>query len=723
MLGLFSLVLFSLYMMSDASQNSERFGRLYIGLLILNASILVALFIIINFHFIKLVLRAKKRQPGSRLTLRVVLFFVVLSLIPAATVYIFSVQLLQRGIDSWFDVSVERALEDALDLSRSSLDLHMRQLRKLTIPMAETLAETPNSLASLTLNDMLRNSGAVEMTLFGHNNRIIASSGEIASSIVPRIPSESVLRLVNDRVTYIGLDPVKDTGLQIRLVVPVSPTSQNAENRVFQVLYPFNERINDLANSVQGAFGKYNELVYLRTPLKQNFLLTLSLVLLIGMLFAVWAAIFLSGKLMSPISELAQGTKAVAAGDYHKRLPVGKKDDLGMLVLSFNQMTERLAQARDAAEHSQRIVEGQRAHLQTVLEHLSSGAMSLDLDLVLDTVNAAASQILGANLSEYAGYRLSDLGRLNPLLSRFCESLEPHLIEDKQDWAEQVVLFSSGGRKVLMCRGARLPNHANLPGGHVVVFDDVTALIQAQRDAAWGEVARRLAHEIKNPLTPIQLSAERLRRKLLPQLNPSESEILDRSTRTIVQQVESMKTMVNAFRDYARPPSMEVMPLDLNELISDVIELYHSNPTDAELELSLDQRSPLIKADGVRIRQLLHNLIKNSLEALQSVKGAVLCIQTQCSSESPLVNITVSDNGPGFPAELMDRLFEPYVTTKLKGNGLGLAIVKKIVEEHGGVVEAENSPGGGARVHIRLLSIERELADLPPTKLVKGMDS
>lgn len=713
--GLFSLVLFSLYMMSDASQNSERFGRLYIGLLILNASILVALFIVINFQLIKLVLRAKERQTGSRLTLRVVLFFVVLSLIPAATVYIFSVQLLQRGIDSWFDVSVERALEDALDLSRSSLDLHMRQLRKLTIPMAETLAETPNSLASLTLNDMLKSSGAVEMTLFGHHNRIIASSGEIASSIIPRTPSESVLRLVNDRVSYIGLDPVKDTGLQIRLVVPVSPTSQNAENRVLQVLYPFNERINDLANSVQGAFGKYNELVYLRTPLKQNFLLTLSLVLLIGVLFAVWAAIFLSGKLMSPISELAQGTKAVAAGDYHKRLPVGKKDDLGLLVLSFNQMTERLAQARDAAEHSQRIVEGQRAHLQTVLEHLSSGAMSLDLDLVLDTVNAAASQILGANLSEYTGYRLSDLGRLNPLLSRFCESLEPHLIkEDKQEWAEQVVLFSSGGRKVLMCRGARLPNHANLPGGHVVVFDDVTALIQAQRDAAWGEVARRLAHEIKNPLTPIQLSAERLRRKLLPQLNPPESEILDRSTRTIVQQVESMKTMVNAFRDYARPPSMEVTPLDLNELISDVIELYRSNPTDAELELSLDERSPLIKADGVRIRQLLHNLIKNSLEALQNVKDAVLRIQTQCSSESPLVNITVSDNGPGFPEELMDRLFEPYVTTKPKGNGLGLAIVKKIVEEHGGMVAAENGPEGGARVHIRLLSIERDLAERPP---------
>ena len=444
-LGLFALVLFSLYMMSDASQNSARFGRLYIGLLTLNASILLALFLIISFHLYKLVRQVNRRQPGSRLTLRVVLIFVLLSLIPPATVYLFSVQLLQRGIDSWFDVSVERALEDALDLSRSALDLHMRQLRKLTMPMAATLAETPNSLVPLTLNDMLRSSGAEEMTLFGHNNRIIASSGEIASAMIPRLPGESVLRLVNDRITYIGLDPLKDTGLQIRLVVPVSPTSQNTESRVLQVLYPFNERINDLATSVQSAFGKYNELVYLRTPLKQSFILTLSLVLLIGVLFAVWAAFFLSRSLMSPISELAQGTKAVAAGEYHKRLPVGKKDDLGLLVLSFNQMTERLAQARDAAEHSQRIVEGQRAHLQTVLEHLSSGVMSLDLDLVLDTVNAAASQILGVNLGDYTSYRLTELGQINAMLDRFCESLEPHLKSNAQEWGEQVVLFSGGG--------------------------------------------------------------------------------------------------------------------------------------------------------------------------------------------------------------------------------------------------------------------------------------
>ncbi|MEN8129045.1 MAG: ATP-binding protein [Pseudomonadota bacterium] len=709
-LGLFSLMVLSTYLISDASQNSARFGRLYIGLLAVNALILLVLFFIINVNLYKLIRQVIKRHPGSRLTLRLVVMFVVLALIPAVTVYVFSVQLLGRGIDSWFDVSVERALEDSLELSRSSLDLHMHQLRHLTQPMVRLLEDTPNSLAALTLSDMLRTSGAAEMTLFGDDNRIIASSGGFTASLIPRMPGERVLRLISDRSVYMGLDPIKDIGLHIHLVLPVSATRQNPEYRVFQVLYPFNEHINELANSVQGAFGKYNELVYLRTPLKQSFILTLSLVLLIGVLFAVWAALYSSRKLMAPISELAEGTKSVAAGEYHKRLPVGNRDDLGLLVMSFNQMTVRLAAARDAAEVSQRIVESQRTHLQTVLEHLSSGVMSFNLNMVMDTVNAAATHIMGVDLGKYRGGNLMALAKVNSMLGRFCGSIEPHLQGKAQEWQEQVVLFSGAGRKILMCRGAQLPTHGNLPGGHVVVFDDVTTLIKAQRDAAWSEVARRLAHEIKNPLTPIQLSAERLRRKLLPRLDSDEATVLDRSTRTIVQQVESMKTMVNAFGDYARPASMETEPLDLNELIANVVELYRSNPIQASIVIKLAPGRPHIEADSVRIRQILHNLIKNSLEALEGVDQPVLSIETQCGEESistRYVDIKVADNGPGFPPQLMERLFEPYVTGKLKGNGLGLAIVKKIVEEHGGMVQAENETNGGACVRIRLLLVER----------------
>jgi nitrogen fixation/metabolism regulation signal transduction histidine kinase len=708
-LGLFALLMVSLYFMGDATQNATHFGRLYIWLLLLNTLFLAVLIYLIGINLISLLRQVIARQPGSRLTLRLMLMSVILAVVPVAIVYTFSIRMLNQGIDSWFDVRVDNALKDALELSRSSLDLVMRQLKQQTEPMVKYLADVPDGLTPLTLHDLQRDSGAVELTLFGADSRIIATSSEMSGSIVPRLPSDTILNLVTQGGSYVGLDPAKHSELRIRLVIPVPTTADNPERRYLQALYPLTDRIGTLAGSVEGAFGQYNELTYLRKPLKQSFILTLSLVLLLSALFAVWAAFYSSRRLMSPVSELAEGTKAVAAGEYHKRLPVAGKDDLGLLVQSFNQMTERLAAARDAADRSQRLVESQRAYLQTLLEHLSSGVMSLDKERVLHTVNAAASQILGLNLEMYLERKLSDLGREHPMLARFCETLEP-LVGNTGEWQEQVVLFGTNGRKILICRGAPLPTDGDLPGGHVVVFDDITALVQAQRDAAWGDVARRLAHEIKNPLTPIQLSAERLRRKLLPQLEQGDADVVDRATHTIVEQVESMKVMVNAFGDYARPPAMQVAPVDLNRLILEVIELYRTNPIQARLNLTLDERPPHIQGDSVRIRQLLHNLIKNALEALEGREQGELHIVTRCIDDTGgrFTELSVTDNGPGFPAELMGRLFEPYVTSKVKGNGLGLAIVKKIVEEHGGVVWAENPRTGGASVRIRLLSLSAD---------------
>ncbi|MGH8501690.1 MAG: ATP-binding protein [Gammaproteobacteria bacterium] len=709
-LGLFAVLLVSLYLMADATDNATRFGRSYTWLLVLNTLVLIVLVYLIGANLIGLIRQVMARQPGARLTARLMLMSIVLAVVPVAIVFTFSIRMLDRGIDSWFDVRVDNALQDALELSRSSLDLVMRQLKHQTEPMAKFLAGVPDALAPLNLHDLLRDSGAVELTLFGADSRIIATSSEVSSAIVPQLPSDTILRLVNQGQRYVGLDPDKHSNLRIRVVVPVPNSAISSEPRFLQALYPLTDRISALAGSVEGAFGQYNELVYLREPLKQSFMLTLSLVLLLGLLFAVWAAFYSSRRLMAPISELAEGTKAVAAGEYHKRLPVASQDDLGLLVQSFNQMTEKLSAARDAADRSQRLVESQRAYLQTLLEHLSSGVMSLDKDRILRTVNAAASQILGLDLEAYQERRFTDLGREHPMLARFCEILEPLVANARGEWQEQMVLFSANGRKILICRGAPLPADGGLSGGHVVVFDDITALVQAQRDAAWGDVARRLAHEIKNPLTPIQLSAERLRRKLLPQLSRNDAEVVDRATHTIVQQVESMKTMVNAFRDYARPPAMQVAPLDFNKLILEMVELYRANPVGARLELDLDQSAPQINGDSVRIRQLLHNLIKNSLEALEGYKQGVLRISTRCIEDggSQFLDMRVADNGPGFPATLLDRLFEPYVTSKVKGNGLGLAIVKKIVEEHGGMVWAQNTRKGGACVLIRLLPLSAD---------------
>ncbi len=710
-LALFGLLMGSLYLMSDATQNVTSFGRLYIPLLVLNSLLLLLLFILIAINLFRLVAQVVKRQPGSLLTMRMMLVFVVLALIPAGIVYGFSIKLLERGIDSWFDVRVESALRDALDLSRSSLDLYVRELRQQTSSMSKVLSDVPDPLAALTLNDLLNSSGATEITLFGANSRIIATSGEISSAVVPRMPGQTILRLVSQGEIYTGLDPIKDSGLTIRLVLPVPASQENTEIRVLQVLYPVTERINTLASNVEEAFGKYNELVYLRTPLKQSFTLTLSLVLLLGVLFAVWASFVSSRRLMAPIRELAEGTKAVAAGEYHKKLPVGSKDDLGKLVMSFNQMTEYLAVSRDAAESSQRMVEGQRAYLETILQHLSSGVISLDQTFVLRTVNAAANHILGVDLNAYVGYTLHDVLHGEPILKSLYRKLEPAFRQADSDWQEQLVVVTPSGRKTLICRGTNLPVRAGMAGGYVIFFDDITALIQAQRNAAWGEAARRLAHEIKNPLTPIQLSAERLRKKLLKQLEPDAAVILDRGTHTIVEQVESMKTMVNAFSDYARSPEVELVSVDINKLIADVVELYRGNVSSTQLMLDLDEASPRIEADPVRIRQLLHNLIKNSLEALEGSEQGKLTVSSQCCAQEnahDLVEITVTDNGPGIPEDIMDRLFEPYVTDKIKGNGLGLAIVKKIVEEHNGNVWAENAAAGGAVIHIRLLQLNAE---------------
>lgn len=714
--SMFILMLVSLFLISDAMQNATRFGRLYIWLLLLSTVLLVLFGVLIAFNLWQLVRQVIRKEPGSRLTLRFVWLFVVLALLPATVVYGFSVWLLHKGVDSWFDVEVEHALEDALDLSRASLDLQMRQLRQRTEPLAKVLADTPDIMTPLVLNDMLRASNAIEVSLFGNNSRVIASASEISNSILPRLPGDSVLRLVNQGETYVGLDPIKNAGLHIRLVFPVPPSPQNTENRILQVLYPVSDRLSSLAESVQAGFGKYQQLVYLRAPLKQGFIFTLTLILLSGVMFAIWAAFFSSRRLTAPITELAEGTRAVAAGEYHKRLPVTKRDDLGMLVMSFNLMTERLSDARDAADQSQRLVENQRTYLQTILNHLSSGVLSLDATLTLRTVNASASQILGLDLSRHVGQDLELLGREHPMLDHLCEAFKPMLIASHTDWQEQVNLFGPSGRKVLLCRGTSLPVGEGQPGGgHVIVFDDVTELIQAQRNAAWGEVARRLAHEIKNPLTPIQLSAERLRNKLQGNLLPQDAEILERSIHTIVQQVESMKTMVNAFGDYARAPVMEIAPLNLNTLIEELAELYKDETTHAHLQLDLDTDHPHIEADSVRIRQVLHNLIRNSLEAMENTQDARIIISSRCLEESgaQFVTLNIDDNGPGFPEDLMDRLFDPYITSKTKGNGLGLAIVKKIIEEHGGLVWALNSPLG-ACIRIRLLLIDVQKRSLSP---------
>ncbi|QKT03495.1 HAMP domain-containing protein [Ectothiorhodospiraceae bacterium 2226] len=706
------LLLAALWLMSAATQNSEQFSRLYSLVLGINVAALALLVGLITTNLVRLRRRYKRREPGSRLTARLVVMFVILAGAPASVLYYFSLGFLHDAIDSWYDVRIEAALDDALELSRASLGIRMRELLRQTEQLGDELSGLSDGMTAPALRGLRARSGASELSLFTAQGRAIATSSVDPLRILPSRPHETVLLQLRAGSSYVSLDPVREGDLHVRVAVAVADPG-GGEARVLQALYPVSPRMNTLAEGVQNAFAQHRELVFLREPLIRSFTLTLSLVLLLSVLLAVWAAFFMARRLVAPLSDLAEGTRAVAAGNYDKRLPLSGRDDIGQLVKSFNEMTRRIAMARDEAARSQEEAEAQRTYLEAVLGHLSSGVLTVDDKGRLHTANAVAEHILACPLRQHLGLPLAQLAERYPYLGHFVEALAPHLAAAADGWREEVTLFGSGGRQVLMCRGKRLPHVGPMAGGQVVVFDDVTALIQAQRDAAWAEVARRLAHEIKNPLTPIQLSAERLRRQVLGQLDAREADILDRATHTIVAQVEAMKEMVKAFSEYANTPHMQSVPVDLNALVNEVLDLYRGDER-LQILVNLDPKVPRVEADVGRLRQVLHNLVKNALEAMGRADKGRLSVSTRCMRDAScrFVELRVQDTGPGIPEAMMDRLFEPYVTSKPKGTGLGLAIVKKIVEEHGGMLWAENV-AGGACIVIRLPGHSVEAGEPP----------
>jgi nitrogen fixation/metabolism regulation signal transduction histidine kinase len=700
-LMLLGLLLLVLVLMGRATTNPAQFGQMYSWLLLLSAVGLGALALLILYNLVGLIRLYRQNVSGARLTLRLAGIFAVLAMTPVALVYGFSLHFLQRGIDSWFNVQVDQGLEDALELSRTALDLRMREVLKQAGRIAETVADSDNEQTARRLDEWLDLGDASELTLFGYGNRIIATATADPTLIVPEPPPDAVLLQVRQGRDYVGLEPIRDAGFHIRVVVRV--VAVGGEERLLQALFPVTDRLSLLADAVQAAFDSYRELIFLRAPLKASFTLTLSLVLLLAVLAGFWAAFHTARQLVRPLQELAGGTEAVAAGQFDQQLPGAGGDELGFLVRSFNQMTRSLAQARDAAQRSQALVESQRAYLETVLARLSSGVLTLDQSGRLQTWNAAASQILGVDLGAFVGTAPQRIVAAQPSLQDLIEAIGPSL-NAAGDWRQEIAWFSGAGRRMLLCRGSSLPDAVGLRGGHVIVFDDITQLVRAEREAAWAEVARRLAHEIKNPLTPIQLAAERIRHKYLKQFDEEQGRVLERGTHTIIQQVQAMKEMVDAFNEYARPPRLQLAPLELNEFIAEVLYLYRDYPAGVEIKLELAREPLRVNADKIRLRQLLHNLVKNAIEAIRDGHGSTLRIGTSREhvTGADCAELSVRDDGPGFPDSVRVNAFEPYVTTKPKGTGLGLAVVKKIVEEHGGWIQLESPPEGGARVVVRL---------------------
>ena len=679
-----AILLLSLaYLLTIATQDASRLSELFLLILGLGLFALLMLSGLLSRSLYRLYRDFKQHKPGARLTLRLAGLFVILLLLATSIVYGFSVHFLHRGINSWFDVKVEQALEDSLDLSRSAFGIRMRTLLRQTRLMAETISEIPPGEVDSALRKLSDLSGAKELSLWSVKGQLLFSSIN-TPDLIPNRPNDAIFRQIEQQQEYIGLDPKESGGLQLRAAIPL-PISGNlspSENRFLHVLFPINERLGELGKSVQSAFTDYKELSYLRKPLTTIFILSLSLIVLLTLLSAIWFTVWAARRLVSPLQELAEATQAVAAGRYDTQLTSSRQDEIGFLVRSFNEMTARLTESRTAAQQSHALLERERGYLGTVLRSLSSGIITLDSHQQIRTANRAGGEILHGP-SRLQGATLPQLAKKYPHLLPFSQAISEHINNENPptEWEKQISLSSEAGKQELKCHVMPLPEE----GGWVIAFDDVTTLIQAQRNAAWGEVARRLAHEIKNPLTPIQLSAERLEHKYLPLLPADQTALLSKLTGTIIQQVDAMKEMVNDFSDYARTPKLNLQPTDLLELISSVLSLYQNNSAH-HVTIQPPENTLLVQLDSNRFRQVLHNLIKNAIEACEDAKLPVkidLCLRQQGSLWA---EILITDHGPGIPDNMADTLFEPYATSKTKGTGLGLAIVKKIIEEHRGNV-------------------------------------
>ena len=698
------LSLVAMFLLSVTAQNSADFDRLHNVLIVVNVAGAILLFVLLVGNLIRLLRDYRENVPGARLKARMVAMFVGLAVLPLLVVFYFAVQYINRGIDSWFDVEIEEGLGNAIEIVRAVLDVQQRENLLATRQIARRLGTVSEREFVFELGRLRRESGASEMTLFGNNAQILATSSDRSSASLPRPPIDVMEMLTLERPNHVSVEDAEGGRYEIRTAVLLTVRGRSKPLGVLQAHFPVTERVSRMASSVEASQNGYQRLEILREGLKVTFTLTLTVVLMLSLLAAIYGALILSRRLVAPIQDLVAGTRAVAAGNFDTRLPSPSRDEIGFLINSFNDMTQRLAAARRETRLSQALVEAERANLEVILARLSTGVVAFDPDFRIRTANQASGAILNVDLENRAGEYLPDVARQAPLLEQFVDVARVHLDAGETEWREQIILRGEVGRRVLTCACTALPGEGDTAGGYVVVFDDITGLLQTQRDAAWGEVARRLAHEIKNPLTPIQLSAERLRRKYLDTMSGEEAQILDRATHTIVQQVEAMKEMVNAFSAYARAPDMDINRFDLDKLVHEVVDLYRSQESDVRIVVTSDPTMPMLEADEGRIRQILHNLLRNALEALEQTPGAQIDVHASAAEFGGIefAQIKVEDNGPGFDAGNIGQIFDPYVTTKPKGTGLGLAVVKKLVEEHAGTILAENRKEGGAVISIRL---------------------
>ena len=694
------------FLLGVATNNPSLYERHYVWLFWVNVALAGTLVAVIVAAAVRMLWRVVRGRFGSRLLLKLAAIFALVGILPGVLIYAVSYQFVSRSIESWFDIKVEGALSAGLNLGRGTIDSIVADLGTKTRLAAERLGETALSAEPLALERLREQLSAKEVSVVGNSGQTLLATASASASLMPeRIPLQTLRQARTQRVVSQaeGLedDATAAANARVRAValIPSSNFALGEQERFLVVTQPIAPTLAANAIAVTTAYGEYQQRALARSGLRKMYIGTLTLALVLAVFGALLLAIALSNQLAQPLLLLAEGVAQVARGDFSSKAVFRSRDELGGLTRSFAEMTEQLSEARELVHRSVTQVEGARANLQTILDNLTAGVIVFDRSGAIDTVNPGATRIMRLPLSAYRGRRLDEVAGLGAFGQAVWQRFELHAASpeagERDHWQDSFELQIAGPPNrerdsiTLLVRGAAMPQ-----GARLMVFDDITELVSAQRVEAWSEVARRLAHEIKNPLTPIQLSAERLQLKLGAKLDGADRSMLERSVSTIVNQVQAMKALVNEFRDYARLPASSFDSIDVNALVVEVLGLYGGAQEAGRLHAELAPGLPEIVGDGPQLRQVIHNLVQNALDAIaEQADGRVLVVTEAARNEggeARAVRLVVVDNGPGFPEKVLKRAFEPYVTTKKKGTGLGLAVVKKIADEHGARVRIAN---------------------------------
>jgi nitrogen fixation/metabolism regulation signal transduction histidine kinase len=699
-----------LFLLTQATTNRDLYERNYTELFVVNVVVASTLLLVLIWITYRLILRVKQKKFGSRLLVKLAAVFALAGFAPGVLIYVVSYQFVTRSIESWFDVKVEGALEAGLNLGRTTLEAASTDLAGKTRAAAVQLTDVADVSAALPLERARDVMAADDLMLWGSSGKLIAAAGRSRYQLNPDLPAQSQFRAARTQRVVTWIDGLDDgiTGdpakAQIKALVALNSGGLGAlgEHRYLLAVKALPASLVRDALTVTLANREYQERALAREGLRRMYIGTLTLSLFMAMFGGILLAVLLGNQIARPLLLLADGVREVAAGDLTPKATLGGKDELDGLTRSFADMTQQLSDARQAVQTSMQQVNAARANLQTILDNLTAGVLVLSAEGAIVSSNPGATRILRLPLAAHEGRRLTDIEGLQTFgasVQQQFDTFMAHSTERNLDhWQQSFELGGAGAAQIgrpandtltLIARGAELPGNQRL-----LVFDDISEIVSAQRSQAWGEVARRLAHEIKNPLTPIQLSAERLEMKLSGKVGVPEQVLLTKSVKTIVDQVDAMKRLVNEFRDYARLPAAELKPVDLNALARDVVNLYLSEGMQIGVRLDLDPDCPSILGDAQQLRQVLHNLLQNAQDATMSAgrvgESFAVTLKTQWLPMQQRVRLSVVDNGTGFPGHILKRAFEPYVTTKDKGTGLGLAVVKKIADEHGTRVDISN---------------------------------